>query len=164
VAISRQSSNDVSGQSRALTIRPATTRDLPAIFEIERLAFDHPWSLDSFVRELSLAFSLTLAAFTGPPTRQMLSGYLCRWLVADECHILNVAVHPRYRRQGIAERLMAEVIAEATAKKASVATLEVRRTNLSARGLYRKFKFEERRLRKNYYGPGEDAIVMELKL
>ncbi len=147
-----------------MTIKPATARDLPAIFEIEQLAFDHPWSFDSFVRELSLAFSLTLAAFTGPSARPALSGYLCRWLVADECHILNVAVHPRHRRQGIAERMMEEAITEAVTKKASVATLEVRRTNLAARGLYRKFKFEERRLRKNYYGPGEDAIVMELKL
>jgi ribosomal-protein-alanine N-acetyltransferase len=45
-----------------------------------------------------------------------------------------------------------------------VVTLEVRRSNLAARHLYRKFDFEERRLRRHYYGPGEDAIVMELRL
>jgi ribosomal-protein-alanine N-acetyltransferase len=45
-----------------------------------------------------------------------------------------------------------------------VVTLEVRRSNLAARQLYRKFEFEERRLRRHYYGPGEDAIIMELRL
>ena len=59
---------------------------------------------------------------------------------------------------------MNDAIAEAKAREATVITLEVRRSNLPARGLYRKFEFQERRLRRNYYGPGEDAIVMELQL
>ena len=60
--------------------------------------------------------------------------------------------------------LMNATLAEATAKQASCVTLEVRRANVAARQLYRKLKFEERRLRRHYYGPGEDAIVMELQL
>lgn len=91
-------------------------------------------------------------------------GFLCRWLVADECHILNIAVHPGIRRMGVGGELMAEVIAESKAKNIHLVTLEVRRSNLAARGLYRKFDFQERRLRKNYYSFGEDAIVMELSL
>jgi len=144
-------------------IRDATKRDLPQIMEIERLAFDHPWSLDSFIRELSLPFSRIFVASQGSGPNETLIGYLCRWLVADECHILNVAVHPEARRQGVGERLMADAISEAKAKKAHLITLEVRRSNVSARGLYRKLKFTERRLRRNYYGAGEDAIVMELR-
>lgn len=163
MAITRLKPSDSGHRANKLIIRAATNQDLPAIYEIERLAFTHPWSFDSFVRELSLPFSLTLAAFAGPSTRAALAGYLCRWLVADECHILNVAVHPERRREGVAERLMGAAIVEAIAKKAAFATLEVRRSNVAARGLYRKFQFEERRLRRNYYGPGEDAIVMELK-
>ena len=65
---------------------------------------------------------------------------------------------------GIGERLIRDAIVEAKARNATVVTLEVRRSNLAARGLYRKFDFQERRLRRNYYGPGEDAIVMELLL
>ena len=56
---------------------------------------------------------------------------------------------------------MLDAITEAIVKEAHFVTLEVRRANLAARALYRKLKFEERRLRKNYYGPGEDAIVMD---
>jgi ribosomal-protein-alanine N-acetyltransferase len=147
-----------------MKIRDATRRDLPGIIEIERLAFDNPWSLDSFVRELSLPFSRLIVAAKTISGEERLAGFLCRWLVTDECHILNVAVHPGLRRKGIAEQLMSNALAEAKAGKAQVITLEVRRSNLAARRLYRKFGFEERRLRRNYYGPGEDAIVMELKL
>ncbi|MGA2410353.1 MAG: ribosomal protein S18-alanine N-acetyltransferase [Candidatus Binataceae bacterium] len=147
-----------------LKIRDAAKRDLPRIMQIERRAFDHPWTLDSFARELALPFSRTLVASLSIDRNEAIAGYLCRWLVVDECHILNVAVDPDARRRGIGERLISETIIEANAKSATVVTLEVRRSNLPARGLYRKFGFQERRLRRNYYGPGEDAIVMELLL
>ena len=93
-----------------------------------------------------------------------MAGFLCRWLVADECHILNIAVHPDLRRHGVGMFLMNAVLAEAISRQASCVTLEVRRANVAARQLYRKLNFEERRLRRHYYGPGEDAIVMELQL
>ncbi len=148
-----------------IKIRDATNRDLTKIMEIERLAFAHPWSLDSFLRELSLPFSRVVVATSASANgSETLLGYLCRWLVADECHILNVAVHPRMRRLGVGAQLIGDAISEAKVKNAQLVTLEVRRSNLPARSLYRKFTFEERRLRHNYYGPGEDAIVMELKL
>ncbi len=92
----------------------------------------------------------------------VVAGYLCRWLVAGESHILNVATHPDFRRCGVGTALLAEAVAEARARNASLMILEVRRSNLEARRLYRRFGFEERRLRRNYYGPGEDALVMEL--
>lgn len=147
-----------------MKIRDATRRDLPGIIEIEQLSFGDPWSLDSFARELSLPFSRLIVATGCANDDARLVGFLCRWLVADECHILNVAVHPEMRRKGIADQLMVNALDEAKARKAQVVTLEVRRSNLAARSLYRKFDFEERRLRRNYYGRGEDAVVMELKL
>jgi [ribosomal protein S18]-alanine N-acetyltransferase len=147
-----------------LKIRDATRRDLPKIMQIERRAFDQPWTYDSFLREFSLPFSRTIIAIANGDKSETIAGYLCRWLVVDECHILNVAVDPVARQKGIGMRLMTDVIAEATDRGATVITLEVRRSNLPARGLYRKLEFQERRLRRNYYGPGEDAIVMELQL
>ncbi|MGH7925719.1 MAG: ribosomal protein S18-alanine N-acetyltransferase [Candidatus Binatus sp.] len=145
----------------AIHIRNATARDLPRIIEIERLAFPAPWTLASFERELTLPFSRVMVAI--PEEANSIVGFLCRWLIADECHILNVAVHPESRRLGIGTVLITEAIDEARATGANVVTLEVRRSNLAARQLYRKFEFEERRLRRHYYGPGEDAIIMELR-
>lgn len=145
-----------------MQIRNATYADLPRILEIERLSFPQPWSLNSFRRELTLPFSRIIVASQvadGPA-----DAFMCRWLVADELHILNIAVHPAERHSGIGTRLMEEAIGEAKAKRTELITLEVRRVNLAARSLYRKFNFQERRLRKNYYAPGEDAIVMELPM
>jgi ribosomal-protein-alanine N-acetyltransferase len=144
----------------AIHIRDATERDLPRIMEIERLAFPAPWTLASFQRELTLPFSRIMVAI--PADGSSIPGFLCRWLIADECHILNIAVHPDSRRLGIGAVLITETVNEAKSTGAGVVTLEVRRSNLPARQLYRKFEFEERRLRRHYYGPGEDAIIMEL--
>ena len=155
---------DDRGWSMRIRIRDASSADLPQIVEIERLCFDNPWSRDSFQRELMLPFSRTTVAVTPNGATEAILGYLCRWLVADECHILNVAVRPPVRRAGIGVRLMEYAIGEARHEKARFVTLEVRRSNLAARSLYRKLSFEERRLRKNYYGSGDDAIVMELRL
>lgn len=148
-----------------MRVREATNHDLPRILEIERLCFSQPWTPESFRRELLLPFSrIVVAVENGLSNEGEPTGFLCRWLVADECHILNVAVHPDFRRHGIATVLMLEAIDEAKAKQSQFITLEVRRSNLAARRLYRKLDFEEQRLRRNYYGPGEDAIVMELGL
>ncbi len=147
-----------------MDIRDATYQDLPGILEIERLSFAQPWSINSFKRELTLPFSRLMVAGKESASPDGISGFMCRWLVADESHILNVAVHPDMRRYGIGTELIATVIGEAKGKQVQVVTLEVRRTNLPARNLYRKFGFEERRLRRNYYGPGEDALVMELEI
>lgn len=152
----------------AIQIRDASRSDLPRILEIERLAFPSPWTLASFERELTLPFSRVMVAipYDDSPLRDdrdLIVGFLCRWLIADECHVLNIAVHPDSRRLGIGGVLITEAISEARTNGAGVVTLEVRRTNLPARQLYRKFDFEERRLRRHYYGPGEDAIIMELR-
>lgn len=146
----------------AIHIRDATARDLPRIIEIERLAFPAPWTLTSFQRELTLPFSRIMVAL--PADSNLIAGFLCRWLIADECHVLNIAVDPDSRRHGIGAVMLTEAITEAKSTGANVVTLEVRRSNLPARQLYRKFEFEERRLRRHYYGPGEDAIIMELRL
>jgi [ribosomal protein S18]-alanine N-acetyltransferase len=147
-----------------LQIREALRRDLAAILEIERLAFPVPWSFGSFERELTLPFSRTTVATLGTQDAGDVIGFLCRWLVADECHILNVAVHPDFRRRGVGAYLLNAALLEAAQRHALLVSLEVRRTNVAARALYRKFRFEERRLRRGYYGPGDDAIVMELRL
>jgi ribosomal-protein-alanine N-acetyltransferase len=148
----------------AIHIRDAIARDLPRIIEIERLAFPAPWTLASFERELTLPFSRIMLAIPVEGGSTSIAGFLCRWLIADECHVLNIAVHPDSRRLGIGTVLLSEAISEAKSAGAGVVTLEVRRSNLAARQLYRKFEFEERRLRRHYYGPGEDAIIMELRL
>jgi [ribosomal protein S18]-alanine N-acetyltransferase len=138
-----------------------TAQDLPEVVGIERASFTNPWSGALFLQELQVGFSrIILARRAGEP----LAGYLCRWLVADEVHILNVAVDPRFRGQGVATILMREALREARERNAVAVTLEVRRSNVAGRRLYDSFGFEEVGARPNYYGRGEDAIILRLAL
>lgn len=138
-----------------------TADDLPDVVAIERASFTNPWSGSLFLQELHVGFSrIILARRAG----DALAGYLCRWLVADEMHILNVAVDPRYRGRGVGTLLMRHALDEARERNAVAVTLEVRRSNVAGRRLYDAFGFEEVGARPNYYGRGEDALILRLAL
>ena len=142
-----------------LSFEPMLAEDLPEVMEIERRSFPQPWTPGLFLHELKVPFSRTTLLRACNGTRATL-GYICRWLVGDEVHVLNIAVHPEYRGQGLGRRLVESVIAEADQAGARLVTLEVRRENAEARGLYRKLGFVDAGVRRNYYGRGEDAIIM----
>jgi ribosomal-protein-alanine N-acetyltransferase len=148
----------------ALAFAPMQREDVAAVLEIERLSYDNPWSPEFFLQELRLPFSKVLLARVRVGNEPCLAGYICRWLTADELHILNLAVHPGWRRRSVGYRLAAEVIAEARCAGALRATLEVRRRNFPALSLYEGLGFFRVGVRMNYYGQGEDALVMELGL
>ena len=125
------------------------------VLSIEAISFSSPWSRKSFESELKKEFSISLVALID----NEVVGYLIQWLVADEIHIANIAVHPEWRRHGIGETLLRKVIQEN--KGFSWMGLEVRRKNRSARALYKKLGFREVGIRKNYYlQEREDAILM----
>jgi ribosomal-protein-alanine N-acetyltransferase len=137
--------------------------DLDAVMEIERQSFDDPWTPGLFLHELKIPFSKTILV-RAPNGAAELLGYVCWWVVGDEVHILNLAVRPERRRSGIARTLVELLLDDARQKQARLITLEVRRENLSGIALYRDFGFVETGARKNYYGPGKDALIMTRKL
>ena len=109
-----------------LEIRPLAYSDLPAVAGIERRAFPTPWSIAMFVLELSKPTGLCLAACRGG----RLTGYTICSRYDTVWHVMNIAVEPDLRRQGIASALLAELYARAG--ESSQFTLEVRRTNQGA--------------------------------
>jgi ribosomal-protein-alanine N-acetyltransferase len=145
----------------ALDFAPMVAADLPQVMEIERLSFaSDPWTPGLFLHELKLDFSrLHLARTTDAVHR--LVGYACWWLVGDEVHILNLAVHPEARGTGAGRALVQRILDDAVAHGAVSVSLEVRPANAAALGLYRALGFTQIGLRKNYYGRGEDAVIME---
>lgn len=151
-------------RSDSWNVSAMRAEDLREILEIERSSFDNPWSGALFLQELRIPFSRIVVVRPAAEADGPIAGYLCRWLVADEVHVLNVAVHPQYRRRGIASLLMDEALREARECKAEAVTLEVRRSNVGARRLYAVLSFEEVGVRRNYYGRGEDALIMRLAL
>jgi len=143
-----------------LRFAPMSVEDLDAVMEIERRSFPEPWTPGLFLHELRLPFSKSVVAWRGDE----LVGYVCRWRVGDEVHILNIAVRPEARTGGIGRALVALVMEEAQHASAAVVTLEVRHDNEAAIKLYRGFGFTHRGIRRNYYARGQDAVVMSCDL
>ena len=132
--------------------------DLPAVLAIERRSFQTPWSLAMFVLELSKPAGICLAAEADGG----LIGYLVCSRYADVWHLMNVAVTPEWRRQGLASRLLERLFEEAGADARY--TLEVRTSNRGAIAMYRRFGFRPTGHRRRYYHDnGEDALVMWLE-
>ncbi len=136
-----------------------TAADLDEVLDIERRSFPEPWSRGMFLHELKLPFSTTILGRAADPPHELL-GYVCWWLIGDEVQILNIAVHPQHRRQGIGSALVQLVMREVEARAIRTVTLEVRRGNEAAIALYRDLGFSETGARRNYYGRGDDALLM----
>ena len=130
---------------------------VPAIAEIEKLCFNDPWSERSIASELDNRLSLWLVALEG----ERVVAYVGSQSVLGETDMMNIAVHPDYRRQGIAERLVTSLV-EALKEKGNYSLmLEVRASNDPAKALYEKLGFTQVGLRKNYYrNPREDACIL----
>lgn len=139
-------------------IRQAGPADTADIFEIEKLCFPDPWSMDSIRYELEeneKAFYL-VAEHSGKVV-----GYMGLWWILDEGHITNVAVRPGYRNRKIAEGIIRVMLEHTIGAGILHHTLEVRRDNQPAINLYEKFGFEVDGVRKGYYQfDGEDALIM----
>jgi len=149
-----------------LAFRRMEVGDLDRVMEIAREGFAHPWSPELLKRELAHDWSTVLLATrrapgAEPTGRERVVGFLVYWLVHDEVHVLNIATALSERRRGVARALMGEAVARGRAAGATVATLEVRRSNEPALALYRSLGYRQVGVRPNYYvDENEDAIVM----
>lgn len=136
--------------------------DIKAILEIERVCFSDPWSDQAFLDVILNPSFQTLAARL---ESQKLIGYVVFSEVADELHVLNVAVAPPYRRYSIATAMLSYIHTHAVKRGRVFSYLEVRESNTNARRLYKKFGYQPLTRRKEYYSNNqEDAILMTANL
>lgn len=146
--------------SSELTIRAMSESDLDEIIAIEKKSFADPWSQRLFRETLLFPHSVNFVLES--PGGEVV-GYLNLYLIAQEGHLLNLAIHPAWRRQGLATAMLAHTIQYLRQRQALQLFLEVREKNQSAIGLYRKLGFEVVGKRKKYYAEtNEDALVMQL--
>ena len=141
-----------------MMILKMTADHVTQVAELEKLCFSDPWSEKSVASELTNALSYWLVALEG----DTVTGYIGSQTVMGETDMMNVGVHPEYRRQGIAERLILELVQGLKQEmESSCLTLEVRASNDPAIALYQKLDFHQVGLRKNYYrNPREDALIL----
>ena len=141
---------------KEMLLRSASINDLSAISQIEHESFSPSWTAATFQAELENPQARFLIA----EQENMLLGYVCSWLVVDEIQILRVAVRPDARRDGVASRLVYELLGKVRREGATFASLEVRKDNSPARRLYSQLGFSERAIRPDYYDDGEDALFL----
>lgn len=133
------------------------TDHVSQVAELEKLCFSDPWSENSVSSELNNPLSLWLVAVDG----ERVAGYVGSQSVMGESDMMNIAVHPDYRRCGLAEMLVAELVTALKNAGNTCLTLEVRASNAPAIALYEKTGFSQIGLRKNYYrNPREDALIL----
>lgn len=146
---------------RNITIQLMSEDDIAEVHKIELLSFSLPWSKKVWLDELMN--SQITNYLTAKLDNNLVVGYVGFWLVNDEAMIVNIAVHPDYRKEKIGEKLLRSILELAGKKGAKLCTLEVRISNSPAIKLYEKYGFQIIAIRKGYYRDNnEDAYVMWL--
>ncbi len=146
----------------APVIRPMTEHDLSIVLANERAAYEFPWTLGIFRDCLRVGYHCrVLEAGRGVIGHGIMS------VAAQECHLLNICVHPDFQQRGYGRELVAHLLELARARRAITALLEVRVSNDAAYRLYTRMGFGEVGMRRNYYPARhgrEDAIILALDL
>jgi [ribosomal protein S18]-alanine N-acetyltransferase len=150
------------GKMRAVSVRRASLHDLDDISKIEIACFAAPWPREVLAEEIAeRSWSRVVVA----SSQDTVIAFMVYWLVSSELHLLNLAVHPRWRRRGLGRMLVDHLVAEARVEGRLELLLEVRVSNAAAQELYRRVGFHEIMVRRRYYSDNqEDALVMLMRL
>ena len=141
-----------------MNLRRMTVADVERVHEIELATFKTPWSLQSFRDEME---KNACARYLVAEEDGRIVAYGGAWMILEEGHITNIAVDEAYRGRGIGKALLAALMQYAANLGVQYLTLEVRKSNAVARGLYESFGFQPLGVRKRYYEDnGEDALLM----
>ncbi len=142
-----------------LKIREMVLADMPKILELEFELFgSDAWTEDMYVMEINQHEAYVLT----DPEDQII-GYLCAWIVLDECMITNIGIRKEYQGKGLGKYLLSSIMTEKIQTGARNFFLEVRMSNVSAIKLYESMGYKYLSVRKNYYdNPVEDAYLMGL--
>ena len=135
----------------------ASSNHIQDILDIERKCFPNPWSADSFINEINNEIGSNWVYMID----SKLVGYLFGWHIKDEFHINNIAVHKDFRRLGIAEKMIGDIILKFILKNIF---LEVSKLNSRAILLYEKIGFKKNGVRKKYYNDNSDAILYKMEI
>ena len=139
-----------------MLIREAQNQDIDQLIAIEELCYNHPWPREAFEEEIErddVGFGI-VAEDEG-----MIVGYLTGMAAIDEFHLHNIAVHPDFRGRGVGRGLIEAVESWCKLKDCQRILLEVRKDNEAAQHLYLELGFESAGIRKDYYGPSQDAYL-----
>lgn len=143
-------------------LRLMSEADLEAVMQVEQAAYEFPWTVSIFRDCLRVGYHCFVYE-----SAYGLIGHGIMSVGANECHLLNVCIHPDYQRRGLGRVIISRLLALARRRRARLALLEVRVSNTAAYNLYTKLGFNEIGTRKAYYPARrgrEDAILLAREL
>ncbi len=139
---------------------PMNKEHIRGMVEIEEQCFNSGYAEKTFLKELENKIAIYIVAVEN----KAVLGYIGLWNICGGADIIDVAVHKDFRRRGIGEGLIAEMLRVCQKENIFEVNLEVRSSNLAAQGLYEKMGFLKVGLRKLYYENKEDAILMQRRV
>lgn len=143
---------------RETVIRRAEEKDIASVTRLDRICFTLPWSEQTFLQEI---IENEFAVYIVADLNGFIIGYAGLWRILEEGHITNIAVHPDFRRKGLGKKLLFQLMKQTSKQGIDKFTLEVRRSNSPAIGLYLRMGFSLMGVRPGYYDDnGEDALIM----
>ena len=142
-------------------IIPAKLHHLEEIVIIENSAFKKPWTKKQIKHDIQSDTDSENWVYI---IDHLVIGYILGWIIHDEFHLNNIAVHAEYLRRNIGKRLIQHIISRVISRDIKVILLEVSANNISAQKCYKSLGFTRRGIRKDYYSKGNDAILYNLDL
>ena len=139
-------------------IIPVELYHLEEIIAIENFAFNKPWTKNQFKNDI---LSDTDSENWVYIMDELVAGYIFGWIIHDEFHFNNIAVHPEYIRRSIG-KLIRHIISRVISRDIKVILLEVSANNIPAQKCYKSLGFTQMGIRKDYYSHGDDAILYYL--
>ncbi len=147
-----------------MILQTLTLCDVEQILNIERQCFSMPWSREQCMAVFKQKHFFALGLKQEQLENELVA-YISLYQVLDELEILNIAVLPQFRRQGLGEYLLINTLQGASKMGMNNAVLEVRINNVAARTLYERVGFVCVGSRPKYYADtGEDALIYNLDL
>ncbi len=136
---------------------PMEDMHIKGMVEIEEQCFNSGYAEKTFLKELKNKIAVYIVAIE----EKKVVGYIGLWNICGEADIIDVAVHKDFRRRGIGEGLIGEMLNICERNNIFEVNLEVRASNIAAQRLYEKMGFNKVGLRKLYYENKEDAMLMQ---
>ena len=144
----------------AVHIRWMIRRDMPEVLAIESGSFEFPWTEDDFVRCLRQRNCIGMVA----EQNERVVGFMIYELHRNRLHVLNFAVHPKFRRQGVGGQMLNKLIGKLSPLRRNRVMLEVRETNLSAQLFFKAMNFRAVSVLRDFYeDTTEDAYLMQYR-
>ena len=142
-------------------IVPAELQHLEEIITIENTAFNKPWTRNQIKDDIQSDMYSENWVYI---MNELVAGYIFGWIIYDEFHLTNIAVHPEYLRRSIGKELIGHIISRVISHDIKVILLEVSANNIPAQKCYKSSGFTQRGIRQDYYSKGDDAILYYLDL